>query len=175
MIRRIFLVGFMGSGKTTIGKFIAHDMNLTFVDMDDYFEQKHNCTIKQYFALHGEDGFRKAENEVVAELCEKQDVIVATGGGAPCFYNNMELMRKAGLTIYLNVEPADLAKRLSNAKENRPLLADKTDEELLAYIESKLGEREGFYRQAHLIVDGEHLPFSTYKTLIEMFPEDELN
>ncbi len=173
MTKRIFLVGFMGCGKSTIGKYIAHDLNWDFVDMDSFFEEKHQCTISQYFERYGEDGFRKAENEVVAELSKQNNAIIATGGGAPCFFNNMDIMLSAGLVIYINVEPTDLCHRLRNAKNNRPLLAQKTDDELLSYISSKLSEREPFYRRAHIVVDGEHLPFSAYRTLIELHNETE--
>lgn len=175
MINRVFLIGFMGSGKSTIGRYIAADMKWTFVDMDDYFEKKHQMTIKEFFARHGEDKFREAEREVVRELSQADNTVVATGGGAPCFFDNMEVMNRSGLTIYLDVLPSDLANRLKKAKDNRPLLADKTDDELLSYIEGKLAEREPFYRKAHMVADGEHLPFSMYKTLITMFPEENLN
>ncbi|MCQ2202832.1 MAG: shikimate kinase [Bacteroidales bacterium] len=172
MVKRVFLVGFMGSGKSTIGKYIANDMKWEFIDMDNYFEKKHNCTIKEYFAKYGEDQFRVAENEVVKELSTAENAVIATGGGAPCYYDNMDIMNSAGATIYINVEPEDLANRLSKAKSKRPLLADKSDEELLDYIKSKLGEREEHYRKAKMVVDGEHMPFSAYKTLIEMLPEE---
>lgn len=172
MVNKVFLVGFMGSGKTTIGKYIARDMKWDFIDMDDYFVSKYMCSIKDFFAHRGEDEFRKAENEIVNELSQKQNIVVATGGGAPCFYDNMDVMNKSGLTIYISVEPAILANRLKNAKSERPLIADKTDEELLDYIKSKLEEREPFYRKARMITDGESVPFANYRTLIEMFPED---
>lgn len=173
MAKRVFLVGFMGSGKTTIGKYIAHDMHWTFIDMDDYFEEKHQCTIKEFFARYGEQNFREEERLVVRELADLDNVVVATGGGAPCYFDNMDIMRKAGPTIYIEVSPEDLCKRLLKAKANRPLLADKTDDELLEYIKAKLAEREPFYRKANIITDGEHLPFSAYKTLITYMPEDE--
>lgn len=172
MVKRVFLVGFMGSGKSTIGKYIANDMKWEFIDMDNYFEKKHNCTIKEYFAKYGEDQFRVAENEVVKELSTAENAVIATGGGAPCYYDNMDIMNSAGATIYINVEPEDLANRLSKAKSKRPLLANKSDEELLDYIKSKLGEREEHYRKAKMVVDGERMPFSAYKTLIEMLPEE---
>jgi shikimate kinase len=172
MVNRVFLVGFMGSGKTTIGKYIARDMGWTFVDMDDYFVQKHNCSIKEYFANEGEESFRKAEHEIVKELSTMDKIVVATGGGAPCYYDNMEIMNKSGLSIYISVVPEILATRLSKAKSERPLVADKSDSELLDYIKAKLDEREPFYRKARMITDGEAVPFANYRTLIEMFPED---
>lgn len=162
----------MGSGKTTIGKFVASDMKWQFIDMDSYFEQKHDCTISQFFANHGEESFREAEHKVLEDLCQLNNVIVATGGGAPCFYNNMELMNASGATIYINVEPQELANRLSNAKVQRPLIANKSNEELLDFIGEQLTKRETHYRKAHMVVDGMALPFTAYRTLIEYFPED---
>lgn len=172
MVNRVFLIGFMGSGKTTIGKFIARDMGWKFIDMDDYFVQMKGCSVKEFFAREGEEAFRKSEREIVKELCIKENVVIATGGGAPCYYDNIDIMNRAGLTIYISVEPAILAKRLSKAKAERPLIAEKDDSELLNYISAKLAEREPFYRKARMITDGEVVPFSNYRSLIEMFPED---
>lgn len=166
---RVFLIGYMGSGKSTIGRYIAKDMGWEFIDMDDYFEQKHSCTISEYFAQHGEAGFREAEAGVVRELCQKSKAVVATGGGAPCFHSNMEAMREAGLTIYIEVRPEELAKRLSNAKSKRPLIADKSDDELVTFIEQQLAKREPFYRKAEMTVDGAAMPFSAYKMFIQTF------
>lgn len=174
MVKRLFLVGYMGCGKTTIGKFVARDMQWKFIDMDAYFEKKHSCTISEYFAKHGENGFREAEHEVVAELSTAENAVIACGGGAPCFFDNMRTMNASGATIYINVAPEELANRLKSAKANRPLLAQKSDEELLAHITSQLAEREKFYRQAHMIVDGVALPIQAYRTLVEMFPEENL-
>jgi shikimate kinase len=172
MVNKVFLVGFMGCGKTTIGKYIARDMGWTFIDMDNFFVDKYNCSIKEFFATKGEDEFRKAEHAIVEELCTMENIVVATGGGAPCYYDNMELINKSGLSIYISVEPSILSKRLVNAKSERPLIADKDDSELTEYIKSKLAEREPFYRKARMITDGEAVPFSNYRSLIEMFPED---
>lgn len=174
MISRVFLVGFMGCGKTTIGRFIARDMGWQFIDMDDFFEQKHQCTINEYFAQYGENGFRDAEHQVITELCKVEHAIIATGGGAPCFFNNMELMRHSGATIYINVAPEQLTERLIKNSSSRPLLAGKSADEMLIYVKQKLNERETFYRQAHMIVDGENVPFSSYKMFITMFPNDIL-
>lgn len=174
MVKRLFLVGYMGCGKTTIGKFVARDMQWKFIDMDAFFEKKHSCTISEYFAKHGENGFREAERKVVAELSTAEYAVIACGGGAPCFFDNMRIMNASGATIYINVAPEELANRLKLAKANRPLLAQKSDEELLAHITSQLAEREKFYRQAHMIVDGVALPMQAYRTLVEMFPEENL-
>ncbi len=169
MVERVFLIGYMGSGKSTIGRYVASDMGWRFIDMDDYVESRIGCTISQYFASHGEPAFREAEAEALAELAKEKNVIVATGGGAPCHHGNVNTMNAAGLTIYINVEPTELAKRLAPARAHRPLIANKTDEELEAFIAEQLKLREPFYRKAMMVVDGAALPFSAYKMFIEAF------
>lgn len=175
MVSRVFLVGFMGCGKSTIGRHLAKDLGWEFIDMDDYIEQQQGCTIKQIFADKGEAAFRQIETTVIEELGQKDNVVIATGGGAPCFGQNAEIMRRSGLMLFISVEPVDLVKRLSKAKANRPLLADKSDAELLQYVTDKLTERMPSYRRAHMIVDGEKWPFSAYASLVSMFPEESLN
>ena len=174
MVKNVFLIGYMGCGKSTIGRYIAKDMGWQFIDMDSLFEQKHNCTISQFFAQHGEEQFRKEESKVVKELAQTTNSVIATGGGAPCFADNMQVMNAAGLTIYISVEPEDLALRLKKAKDNRPLIANKSDDELVGFIQQQLKAREPHYRKAHMVVDGSALPFSAYKLFIETFPEDEI-
>ncbi|MGN0029919.1 MAG: shikimate kinase [Marinilabiliaceae bacterium] len=169
MVDRVFLIGYMGSGKTTIGRYVAKDLGWRFIDMDDYVESRIGCTISDYFARHGEAAFRKAEAEAVRCLVKEEKAVIATGGGSPCFEGNMDVMRRGGLTIYIEVSPANLAKRLMPARAKRPILADKTDEELEAFIAAQLKAREPFYRRAAMVVDGEALPFSAYKMFIEAF------
>lgn len=174
-VERVYLIGFMGSGKSTIGRFVANEMGWRSIDMDHVFEKEYNCSISMYFETHGEEAFREAEKKILAQLALEKKVVISTGGGTPCFKNNIETMRSTGLTIYIQVEPEELIKRLRNARESRPLLAGKQDEELLQYIKTKLSEREPFYNKAHMIVDGVLLPFYSYKMLIELFPAEELN
>ncbi len=174
MINRVYLLGFMGSGKTTIGRQLSRDLQWKFIDLDDYIEQREGLSIKEIFAQKGEEGFRRIETQALTEIAHIDGAVIAAGGGTPCFGTNMDTMRASGLTIYINVAPADLASRLRKAKDNRPLIAQKTDDELLGYITQKLQEREPFYRRAHMAVDGQHVPFSTYAQLVRMFPESEL-
>ena len=169
MVERVFLIGYMGSGKSTIGRYVADDLTWRFIDMDDYVEARIGCTISEFFATRGEEAFRRAEAEALASLAKEKDVVIATGGGAPCFHGNVDVMNASGLTIYINVSPAELAKRLAPAKAKRPLIAGKTDEELEAFIASQLKAREPFYRKAAMVVDGASLPFSAYKMFIEAF------
>jgi len=168
-MERVFLIGYMGCGKSTIGRYIAKDMGWRFIDMDDFVEKQIGCSISQFFADKGEDEFRKAEAQALKTLASEHNAIIATGGGAPCHFDNIDVMRAAGLTIYIKVEPQVLAARLKDAKNQRPLLAGKSDDELLDFISSQLKSREPFYSKAEMSVDGDRLPFSAYKPFIETF------
>ncbi len=168
-MERVFLIGYMGCGKSTIGRYIAKDMGWRFIDMDDFVEKQIGCSISQFFADKGEDEFRKAEAQALKNLASEHNAIIATGGGAPCHFDNIDVMRAAGLTIYIKVEPQVLAARLKDAKNQRPLLAGKSDDELLDFISSQLKSREPFYSKAEMSVDGDRLPFSAYKPFIETF------
>lgn len=168
-MERVFLIGYMGCGKSTIGRYIAKDMGWRFIDMDAYVESQIGCTISQFFADKGEDEFRKAEAQALKNLATEHNVVIATGGGAPCHFDNIDVMRAAGLTIYIKVEPEVLAARLKDAKNQRPLIAGKSDDELLSFISAQLQKREPFYSKAEMSVDGDRLPFSAYKPFIETF------
>ena len=173
-VERVYLIGFMGSGKSTIGRFIANDMGWTNIDMDHAFEKEHNCTISSFFEQHEEQAFRDEEEKILKRLPTEKKIIISTGGGVPCYANNMSVMKSSGLTIYIQVDAYVLMNRLESAKESRPLIRSKNKDELLHYIKSKLAEREPIYNTAHMIVDGQALPFYCYKMLIEMFPKEEL-
>ena len=113
-IKRIFLIGFMGSGKSTLGRRLKTELGWDFIDLDDYFEMRYQTTIKQFFAENGETAFREAERKMVSEVVQKEKTIIATGGGAPCYFDNMQVMNKHGLTIYINYRLTPLANRLSS-------------------------------------------------------------
>jgi shikimate kinase len=150
---RIFLIGYMGCGKTTVGKRLANKLGLRFLDLDSYVEGKYGKTVAEQFEEVGEVGFRERERNAVNDICAQFDnILVSTGGGAPCFFDNLEKMNAAGVTIYLKMTAMALASRLKGARRSRPLLRDKTEEELVAYIEKTLGEREVYYNQAHIVV-----------------------
>jgi len=150
---RIFLTGYMGSGKTTVGRPLAKALGLRFIDMDHYLTDTRHKTIPELFEEFGESGFRNVEREILTELISLDEVVIATGGGAPCFFDNMDAMNRAGHTIYLQVSPEGLAARLKHGRDKRPLLRGKNDKELLDYIRTALSARETFYRQARIIVD----------------------
>lgn len=145
---RIYLIGYMGCGKSTLGKRLAKHLKLQFVDMDHYIEMRNHKTVPQIFAEEGEVEFRKKERKALEELSEFSNIVIATGGGAPCFFDNIDLMNNTGTTIYMNIDPAILADRLIHSKTERPLIKGKSQEELTVFIDEMLTKRRPFYSQA---------------------------
>ena len=131
---RIILIGYMGAGKTTVGKALARELGLPFYDLDWYIEERFRRTIPQIFAEKGEDGFRRIEQNVLHEVAEFEDIILSSGGGTPCFFDNMEYMNGQAMTVYLKATPEILFQHLKMGKTERPLLKGKTDEELMDFI-----------------------------------------
>ena len=155
---RIFLIGFMGSGKTTIGRQLVSMLGYKFIDQDELIEKHYNMTVSEIFATFGEEKFRETEHEVLADLImKKDDFVISTGGGAPCFSDNMQLMNNNGMTVYLKADPKTLVHRLKDSTETRPLLKGKTELELLQFVTNKLAEREPYYNQAKLIIPTDDL------------------
>ena len=154
---RIFLIGYMGAGKTTLGKAFARAMGLAFVDLDWYIEERFHKTVRQIFSERGEEAFRELEKRMLHETGEFEDVVISVGGGTPCFFDNMEYMNGVGETVFLDVDTKVLFRRLKVAKQQRPLLADKTDEELMTFIVEALQKRLPFYAKAKYVFNGEKL------------------
>lgn len=154
---RIFLIGYMGAGKTTLGKAFAREMNLSFVDQDWYIEERFHKTVQEIFAERGEQGFRELERQMLHEIAEFENVVISTGGGAPCFFDNMDFMNQKGETVFLNVAPEVLFSRLKLASQNRPILRGKTNEELKAFIAKTLEKRAPFYSKAKYIFNADEL------------------
>ncbi len=154
---RIYLIGYMGSGKSTLGRQLAAMLNLTFIDLDTYLENKYFKTVPQIFAEEGEESFRKKEQAALREVSEFSDVIVATGGGAPCFFDNMALMNETGACVFLDVDYEELADRLMGSKTERPLIKGKSRAELLVFIDELMQKRRPFYEKAHIIVRGKNI------------------
>lgn len=165
---KIFLTGFMGSGKTTLGRKLAARMNYEFIDLDHKLEQQVELSIAEYFTLFGEDSFRKLEAEVLRKTPYPENAVISTGGGLPCFFDNMEWMKANGKVVYIKLSPKTLADRLETGKEERPLLQDKHGDALVEFIESKLAEREPFYAQANIIADGLSLTAERMEQILEM-------
>ena len=152
-MRRIILIGYMGSGKTTVGKALSKETGMMFYDLDWYIESRMRKTVSQIFAEKGEEAFRKIEYNMLHEVAEFEDVIISCGGGTPCFFDNMDYLNQQGDVVYLKATPETLYKHLLMAKIERPLLKDKTPEELIAYITEHLKERAPFYEKAHYTLD----------------------
>jgi len=148
---RIFIIGFMGSGKSFSGKRLAEKMNMDFIDLDKYIEDQEGKTIREIFATEGEDYFRKTEQRCLIEMKNFENTIIAVGGGTPCFFQNMDWMNENGKTIFLETPVKILANRLEKAMENRPLLHGFSKKELRIFIEKKLEERNPFYRKSKII------------------------
>ncbi|HYV92247.1 MAG TPA: shikimate kinase [Chitinophagales bacterium] len=153
----IFLLGFMGSGKTFLGKQLAEMMNYEFIDLDEVIEKSEGSSISGIFSSKGEEYFREKESISLKSFSETRNAIIATGGGTPCFHDNMNWMNEHGITVYLNHSPEILFQRLKPEADHRPLLSGKSDEELLHFIQTKLQERNPFYSQSHLIVNANEI------------------
>jgi len=151
---KVYIIGFMGSGKTTVGKKLAAALGWTFFDLDKKIVEKEGKSIPDIFSYDGEDYFRKIESEALKSIDYETNVIVSTGGGTPCFSDNMDFMLKTGLTVYLKLKPSQLLSRLSGAKGERPLIKNLNKKELLFFIEDKLQFREPSYKRAEVIIEG---------------------
>ena len=152
-MRRIILIGYMGSGKTTVGKALSKQTGMMFYDLDWYIESRMRCPVPQLFKERGEEAFRKIEYNMLHEVAEFEDVIISCGGGTPCFFDNMDYLNQQGDVVYLKATPEVLYKHLLMAKVERPLLAGKTPDELIEYITNHLQQRAPFYEKARYTLD----------------------
>ena len=154
---RIIIIGYMGAGKTTVGKALSKETGFPFYDLDWYIESRMRKSVSQLFAERGEEGFRKIEHAMLHEVAEFEDVIISCGGGTPCFFDNMDYLNQQGHTVYLKAEPEVLRYHLQLGKGVRPLLQGKSPEELLDFITKQLAQREPFYSKARHILDVNNL------------------
>lgn len=150
---RIIIMGYMGSGKTTLGKALSKSLGMPFYDLDWYIESRMRKTIKQLFEERGEEGFRQIEYRMLHEVAEFEHVILSCGGGTPCFFDNIDYMNRQGETVFLKASPEVLYGHLKMGRTVRPLLLGKTPEEVKAFIGTQLKEREPFYTQAKHTLD----------------------
>jgi shikimate kinase len=169
---RIFLIGFMGCGKSTMGRTLAAKLGLTFIDLDHYLEERYFKTIPRIFAEEGEDAFRRKERKMLEEVAAFDQVIVATGGGAPCFFDNIELMNQAGFCIFMDIDAESLIYRLTHARTERPLIKGKSPEELREFIDALMLKRRPFYEKAQYILKGKEI---SAEQIIEIVDEKKLN
>lgn len=174
MGRPIFLIGFMGSGKTTWGKKIAQALQIPFIDLDHEIVAHIEMSIPEYFSLHGEQQFRKLESEFLKKQFNKY-VVISTGGGTPCFYDNMKWINDNGLSLYLYHTPKSLYARLNQSDVNkRPVLKGLYGEDLLAFIENKLDERKRYYEQAHIKFEQIHTSLEEIIELIRKYQGENI-
>lgn len=152
-MKTIFLIGYMGCGKSTLGKALAQRCDIEFIDLDVYIETRTGKKIREIFAYEGEAAFRELEREMLLEVSEKANVLVACGGGTPCFGDNMSLMNSRGITVLLQTSHERLFERLKRGRQKRPLIAALTDEQLDVFIEEQLEKRMPHYSKSAEIFD----------------------
>ena len=146
---KYFIVGYMASGKSTFGKELAKDKGLPFLDLDECVESREGRSISEIFAKEGEEYFRKREREILHEICNETDeFVLATGGGTPCFFDNMDYMNQEGTTVFLNTSSLVIVDRLKRQRADRPLLAMYSDDELEFFVREHLESRLPFYLKA---------------------------
>lgn len=150
---RVILIGYMGAGKTTVGKELAKSLGVTFYDLDWYIESRMRKSVKQIFDEGGEEKFRRIEHNMLHEVAEFENVVISCGGGTPCFFDNMEYLNQQGETVYLQSQPEVLMQHLKMGKGVRPLLLNKTQEEIKEFITAQLKEREQFYLKAKHVLN----------------------
>jgi shikimate kinase len=156
-MKRIYLIGYMGAGKTTVGKELARQMNLSFIDLDHYIEARYHKTVKQLFEEKGEAVFRDIECKLLHEAGMIENVVISTGGGAPCFFDNMSYMNQTGTTVYLKISSGELTKRLGLVRHTRPILKGLFGKKLEQFVTDNLEKREPWYRQASVVFDAEKM------------------
>ena len=165
---RIFIIGYKSTGKTTLGKKLASKLNLNFIDLDDYIEAMYRKTVPEIFSEEGEQNFRNKEWEALVKLCnEESDVVVSTGGGAPCWCDNMNLMLQKGETIYLKLDNETLVGRLKKATIDRPIVKGLSTTELHDYVKDLKDRCEHHYLRAKYHIDAKGLSVNDLVGLIQ--------
>lgn len=166
---KIFIVGFSGAGKSTVGRRLASRLGWQFYDTDNFIELKYHLSIPDFFEKYGENAFRICEKAALMELLQNEQAVISTGGGTPCFFNNMEMMLQNGCVVYLKLAAQSLFTRLQQSHKERPLTTGKSDAQLMEYVETTLLAREPYYNKAHLIEKGENL---SIQSLVEKLNDE---
>jgi len=164
---RIYLVGFMGVGKSTAGKKLAAKLGWNFIDTDAIFEHKYKLNIDTFFNKYGEELFRKLEREILISTFLLNNYVISTGGGTPCYLGGIQQINDNGISVYLEMNAPAILSRLINSKQKRPLLSNKTEEELLEFIEDKLKERHPVYSKSTITVPAISIVIDELVELIE--------
>ena len=167
---RIYIIGYMGAGKSTVGKRLANRLGMDFVDLDDAFENRFRYSIPHFFDHFGEAKFRELEQQCLNEITtEHEHAVVSTGGGTACFHGNIDFMNTHGITVYLRMHPKSLATRLNNARRLRPVIRDIPNDDMTGFVEKQLAEREPYYQQAHITVKGEDVDLEGLAHEVEFY------
>jgi shikimate kinase len=155
---KIFLIGFMGSGKTYRGRQLSEKLGLPFFDLDEQIVNHAGRPITEIFAEQGEESFRLMEKDILHLITESHEsFIMSCGGGTPCYFNNIEYMNQNGTAVWINTPSAILFNRLINEKEKRPLIKDLSDDQLQSFISKKYADRKIYYEQAQVVLEDEDL------------------
>ena len=168
---RIYLVGYMGAGKTTAAKRLANRLGLECYDTDHLFEEKYRISVDDFFKKYDEPLYRKLESQILKSTESLDNAVIATGGGTACFYDNIDWMNEHGLTIFLKISPKTVVDRVSHSKTKRPLARDKSIEELTEFVQHNYTERMPFYEKAKLVFKGEDCDLDAIVAAItEVYP-----
>lgn len=165
-VMKIYLIGYMGSGKSTLGRVLAKALDIAWLDLDTLIESSYKISIPDFFRKYGESAFRDVEHKVLNDIALIPDQVVSTGGGAPCFYNNMQLMNQTGLTIYLQAAPSLILTRIGPYAWKRPLFQQMEGTDILEKISRHLESREAFYNQAQFTIDAANPNIEELKNLV---------
>lgn len=169
MKKPVSLIGFMGSGKSTLGRQLAKEWKQKFIDLDTQIVKMYDMSIQDIFKEYGEKGFRKRETDTLKDILSgDNEIILSLGGGTPCYNNNLDLIKAKTHSIYLQLSPLELSYRLIRSRNPRPLVKDKSDKELLKYIESEIQKREVFYTQADQVIQSDCIQLSDLLTFISL-------
>lgn len=167
--KSLTIMGFMGSGKSTLGHGLARIWGYEFIDLDHYLETKTGSTIPMIFEHNGEPGFREIERKALIEVLSIHDkAIIALGGGTPCYSDNMEIIKAHSTSLYLKLSVDELSKRLTNSPNPRPLIKGKTESELIEYISGELAKREEYYKQADITIESDNIVVGDLLTFLSM-------
>lgn len=152
-MKPIILVGYMTSGKSNIGQRLSKELDMFFVDVDIFIENRFRKRIVDLFSIWGEDTFRRRESIIASEVVGFENAVIATGGGLPCFYNNMDTLLENGIVVYLEVSEEILSERLYLCRQTRPTVKDKTKDEIYTFVRESMWKRRPIYEKAHIKVD----------------------
>ncbi|MBS0027460.1 shikimate kinase [Chitinophaga sp. 22321] len=159
---KIYLLGFMGAGKSYWGKQLADHLELPYYDLDEVIVEAEEMAIADIFSTKGEDYFREKESKLLRELSAQENFLISCGGGTPCFQENMDFMNEQGITIWINPSVEAMVERLQRKKFKRPLIADLEDEDLAGFVEKKMAERLPFYQQSRHIISSDNISLDTF-------------